>query len=214
MQKKIISKFKNKLRQNDIVLEYPEMYPETFMKIKNSYPQNEHFLWDYNVIGYHGARLFPSEYENILKNGLSETNKELFIKKVKLIRNRKYKKYLLNKLSTLETTKSDGKIYLKFGKNEFSKYDVIFLNNWGGETIYNFYDLGGRENKLQREIGEYLRARTTPYIIVCRVKISNALDFIMNAKGLKNEASGCIDVNDIEVLDIFSVTDKDIKGVK
>lgn len=200
MDKKFIDKFRGKLQTTDILLEeLPLLNKET----------------KYNVIGYHGTRLFDEEYEDLMSNGFKVTDKSLFYRKLAFIENKQYRTYLQKKLERLKYTQSAGNIYLKFGRNEFSEVDTIFLNNWGGETIYNLYDKNGLETQYEKRMGEYLRSRTKPYVIVCRVKDQLYNEEILKCKTAKKYGtSNSFPVNDIEIVDIIEVTVSDILGVK
>lgn len=187
----------NKLKDDDVFLE--------------EYTQISQLPRSFHVIGYHGTRLFDCECQELRRNGFKETTIDLFYEKIKNIKNSKYRKYLHRKLSKITYTQSDGKIYVKVGKNVFSREggNLSFLNNWGGETIYKLYDC--KNNKIETEIFNYLRKRTTPYIIVCRIP-SYRLDYVYDTY-LQNGATCICDNREVEIIDIVPVNSDLIDGV-
>ena len=122
-----------------------------------------------------------------------------FSQKLKHIENKRYRTYIEKKLKDLRYTQSDNKIYLKFEKNDFCDDSLAFLNNWGGETIYNLYDQNGTESIYEKNIGRYLRKRTKPYIVVCRVSY--------RCYNSTCGSSDCFDPKDVDIIDIVEVTD-------
>lgn len=186
MDKKFIDIFRNKLESNDVVLEewFRESVPDSC-----------------NIVGYHGTRLFSEELTNLKSNNFKTPNMDFFYQKLKHIENKCYRTYIEKKLKELRYTQSDNKIYLKFGKNDFCDDSLVFLNNWGGETIYNLYDQNGTEPIYEKNIGRYLRKRTKPYIVVCRVS------YQCYKHNCAYGNCGCFDTKDVDIIDIIEVTD-------
>lgn len=185
MDKEFIDKFRDKLKTNDVLLE--EWSGEN--------------LPDFcNIVGYHGTRLFAEELADLKSNKFNTPNMDFFKQKLKHIENPCYRSYLDKKIEQLRYTQSDNRIYLKFGNNDFSDDSIIFLNNWGGETIYNLYDQNGCEPTYEKNIGNYLRKRTKPYIVVCRVPYHCYKAYSVYGN------SGCFDAKDIDIIDIIEIT--------
>ncbi len=170
---------------------------------------------NYSIIGYHCTRLTKFEIENIKNHGLSFGGKELIIKKVSNLPNElnKYKLKLVDLIHQDNSTQADDQICFSYGFLDLDNdpaYDKIFLKNWGGESIYKYYDNPYSKDfspQEQQEIKEKLRKISIPCIIVlrCPLKVEYNLNFSHISKKFMRYS------DDVETLRGAMVITKDVK---
>lgn len=184
-------KIGNYLKDTDWLPNIEATYPKGLLDFKKNkhYDEDKFFsiLYQsgYSLIGYQCARLTDKEIQDIKKNGLSFGGKELLYKKVSYLPKeyRKIKNMLKKHIKGLNSTQADNLIYFSYGNLDF-KNDVAsyknFIENWGGESLYNYYDNGNiiLEPRM-KEIKDKLREISTPCIIIirCPLKIEYDLHF-------------------------------------
>lgn len=172
-------RIKNLLSEKDIIPNIMETYPQKVLLATT-----EDFFYDclyeddYNVLCYHITRLTLQEIDNIRQYGLSFGGKELLYRKVNNLPPccEWFKTELLEHIDSLYDTQADNLLCASYGYldlDEDPACDNIFHSNWGGESIYRYYDHGdGFQNEHLKEIHETLQAISYPCIIVIRMSIS------------------------------------------
>lgn len=135
-------------------------------------------LNDYYFVVYHLGRFTKDEIFNIKHNGMFLPTKELLINKIrnlKLCENDETK--LISHINNLLSLQAEQCIYLKLGNyninNDFRKCDMKkFLQHWGGETIYNAFEI----NSEFKYLDKYLIEMSTPQIILSKIQLRNIPD--------------------------------------
>lgn len=171
-------RIRNLLIEKDIIPNIIETYPNNALLA----PTEESFYGclygnNCNILCYHISRLTHEEIINIKKFGLVFGSKDLLYNKVKNLPSccDWFKAELIEHIKKLRETQADNAICASYGYLDLEKdpgCDNIFHINWGGETIYNYYDKGNRfrDERLQK-IHETLQQISYPCIIILRVDI-------------------------------------------
>lgn len=140
---------------------------------------------NYNIVVFHCSRLTLYEIENIKTNGLKFGSKKLFYDKITNLPSnvrKETKENLINHIRNLKEIQAESSICVSFGKLDFNKdkgYDKIFTLNWGGETIYNYYDKGDNfDDEYLKSVKEELDLVSIPCIICVRLKNKDIFDKI------------------------------------
>lgn len=172
-------KIKSLITTNDIVPNMLETYPPKALLAQT---KNEFYncLVDNkcNILCYHITRLTSQEKKNVRERGLSFGGKKLLINKVENLPHccDWFKMELLYHIQKLYKTKADNLICASYGYLDLDNdpaCDNIFHSNWGGESIYDYYDNGDSfKNKHLRKIHETLLKISFPCILVLRVDIA------------------------------------------
>ena len=214
---------------NDIIPNDINTYPKHVIKIIN---ESENFQKDllefflfknYNLICWHATRLTKLEMMDIKMNSIDTDDEQgFFERKINNLPaeiSDDIKLSLLQHIRSIEHTQSEGKVYASYGifdlKNDLRE-DKIFLKNWGGETIYNFYDKGFKNDSRSNHIGRELSKISFPCIVCLRISFSNLIentcyffdDFCYKLKNYNiKEISGslCYDKKGFEVVDILNL---------
>lgn len=135
---------------------------------------------DYKFICFHLARLFPYEVDDILNNGLIKPTKKKLKDKIKQSPiSVDEKEKLLNYIDDLKQLQADNSTYYQVSNrliNESIDSSKVFLNCWGGETIYNYFEY--HLNSADMELKEKIINLSKPKIIIV------ALDFRILNKGM------------------------------
>ena len=197
-------KIKSHIVYKDLIPNIKETYPQIAldMKINNTFDEEMLHTYLYQnkfcLVGYHCTRLTDFEINEIKAVGFSLGGKELLCKKVKKLPKEcdDIKNELLDYIGNLSYTQADSSIYFSFGKLNFDVdkgYDKIFTQNWGGETIYNYYDRHYKdktEKEHMKYVKEKLQAVSKPCIILlrCPFGIGDVREYTYFYDGLKNEA--------------------------
>jgi hypothetical protein len=222
--------FKYKLRSclnsKDWVPCIKDTYPEILLEMKNNNHYDEELFYKRlyqsgcSLIGYQCARLTEKEINDILKLGLSFGGKKLLYSKISsLPENYSYIKATLKKhVDDLFSTQADDLIYFSYGFLDLDNDTTScssFLNNWGGESIYNYYDNG---NIILDDVLENMKVKLSeishPCIIIvrCPLKIEYDLQFkyfydIFMSQEIKTISSSmCINKYKPEVIDIVDLS--------
>ncbi len=178
---KITMKFriKNLLNDKDIVPNIIDTYPAKALLAQTEDEFYDYlFENEYNVLCYHITRITLQEKNNIKNCGLSFGSKELLLSKVKNLPLccDWFKAELINHIENLYETQADNLICASYGYLDLVKdsaCDNIFHTNWGGESIYNYFDHGNNfDDEHLRKIHETLQKISYPCLIVLRVSIS------------------------------------------
>ncbi len=208
------------LTSNDIVINDITTYPKELLKdifcggtgatLKKFFGSET----SYSVIGVHFTRLFDKEICDIRKHGLRSDDFEDYSRKIQQLPKEfdDYKSKLISYVNNPCNRQSDGKIYFDIGKIEINGDNAVFLENWGGETLYNYYCPFNQNNELRR-LGDMLRHNSTPCIVIIRINaqkffseyINNDIlvDCIRNEKLLFYRDEFCINKDDVQVVDVM-----------
>ena len=177
------------INSNDIIPNDINTYPKKMIKILKSINfENDLYEFlainDYNIICWHATRLSQKEIHDIKINGLDTDDKpDFFENKIANLPKQisdEIKTKLLTHIKGLEETQSEGRVYASYGLFDLendSRTDKIFLENWGGETIYNYYDKGDitSDRDLNR-IKQELRRISFPCIICLRANFKKLFE--------------------------------------
>lgn len=169
-------KIKKLLKDNDIIPNIATTYPTNALTAKSEKDFYTH-LQENNcsVLCYHISRLTKYEIHDIQNNGLSLGTKQLFRNKIKNLPSccNWLKDELLRHIENLPYTQAENEICVSYGfldLDEDFACDNIFHTNWGGETIYAYYN---HPDKFQNEhfikIQNTLQKVSYPCILVVRV---------------------------------------------
>lgn len=172
-------RIKNLLNNNDIVPNMLETYPLKTLLVKTESEFYDCLLEkDCKILCYHITRLTLKEINEIKKYGLSLGGRELLFRKVNNLPPccDWFKAELISHISALYETQADNLLCASYGYLDLDQdpaCDNIFHSNWGGESIYNYYDHGdGFQNEHLKKIHETLQAISCPCIIVIRMSVS------------------------------------------
>ena len=157
-------KIRNLIKSNDIVPNIVETYPkkallaQTDDEFYDSLFENE-----CSILCYHITRLTAQEVIDIKTNGLSFGGKELLFKKVENLPHccDWFKAELISHINGLYETQADNLLCASYGYldlDQDSACDNIFHSNWGGESIYNYYDHGdGFQNEHLKKFTKHCK---------------------------------------------------------
>lgn len=130
-----------------------------------------------NIICYHITRLTQGEITDIKEKGLSLGGKNLLYQKVNNLPSccDWVKDELIKHINTLRETQATGALCAVYGyldlKNDTTVLN-IFSQNWGGESIYNYYDEGDNfQNQHFKAIHETLQRVSIPCLLILRIDI-------------------------------------------
>lgn len=134
-------------------------------------------LNDYYFALYHLGRFTQNEISNIKQNGLFLPTKDLLINKItdlKLDKSEEMK--LISHINNLTSLQAEQCIYLKLGNyninNDFRRCDMKkFLQHWGGETIYNAFEIKPELEHLDK----YLINISSPQIVLSKIQLRHIL---------------------------------------
>lgn len=218
-------KIRNYLKNNDWLPNVEETYPIGLLDFKTNknYDENKFFSHLYQsgycLIGYQCARLMDKEIQDIKENGLSFGGKQLLYKKIEYLPREysKIKKLLKKHIKNLNSTQADNLIYFSYGNLDFNN-DIAcytsFVENWGGESIYNYYDHGEVVPEPDmKELKNKLSEISTPCIILIRCPLKKEYnlqfkyfyDVFMNKKIDTIFQSMCVNNFKPEVIDIIDL---------
>lgn len=220
------------LTNKDIIINNKRTWPKEVFEIlkKSNCDMIEsdlaHYLSanNYSLIGIHCTRLTDFEIVDIKSNGLEIASKELFIKKINNLPNtisKAIKSELTSHINSLSEIQAKDQICCSCGFLDLKKddkLDKIFTKNWGGETIYNYYDRNGGETDHQRKIGNLINRISYPCLIIIKAKIYSNTSLYneyssLIRQGLKNcfkrlSTSFYIKNKEVEVLDIININSR------
>ena len=174
-------KIKEHIKERDLVVNIEDTYPKRLFDMKKSKLYEENMFYTYlqtnkiPLIAYHCTRLTDFEINEIQTNGLKFGGKDLLYKKIENLPEscNDIKDDLLRRVKGLNYTQADQSIYVSFGNldldNKIASYET-FTENWGGESIYNFYD--NPHSRYDQSHLQYIKNKlqdvSTPCIIVLR----------------------------------------------
>jgi len=211
------------LKSNDIIPNIASTYPIDALNV-NSEKEFVECIKNHNCnfLCYHITRLTEYEINDIRNNGLSWGSKTLCLNKIANLPSccDWFKDELIKHITNLRDTQADDMICLSYGYldlDEDPAYDNIFHTNWGGETIYNYYDKGdGFQNEHSRKIHNTLQKISFPCLIIVRVTAHSFFSLpkllfekIQNEN--KEQISGSIEIsNELpEIVDIIDLNKYD-----
>ena len=208
------------LTSNDIVINDITTYPKELLKdifcggtgttLKRFFGRQT----TYSIIGDHFTRLFDSEISDIKKHGLHSDGVEDYIKKIQQLPKEfdGYKSKLISYVNNPRNKRSGGRIYFDIGNIEINEDNDVFLENWGGETLYSYYCPFNEDDEL-RQLGNMLRHNSTPCIVIIRINaqkffseyINNDIlvDCIRNEELFFYRDEFCINKDDVQVVDVM-----------
>ncbi len=168
----------NVLCDKDIVPNIIETYPKEAL---NSYTAEASYeileKKNYNIICYHITRLTQSEITDIKDKGLRLGEKSLLYQKVENLPSccDWFKSELIKHIDGLREPQANGALCATYGCLDL-KTDPTLLNifsqNWGGESIYNYYDEGDNfQNQHLKAIYETLQHISIPCLLILRINI-------------------------------------------
>ena len=221
------------ISNNDIIPNDISTYPTEMVSILNNQTNFENGLYeffmtnDYNIICWHATRLTEIEIADINKNGINTDDEpNFFERKINNLPSQitfDIKQELLDYVKNIKETQSEGKVYASYGVLDLEndlRGDKFFLDNWGGETIYNYYDKGFITNNNSRlsYIKQELKKVSFPCVVCSRINLGRLLetncyffnDFCYQLKNFDiSEIGGnlCTDKNNYKVIDVLKVKD-------
>jgi hypothetical protein len=161
--------------ETDIVSNHISTYPIELQKAKSKNEFQELLCKiKPNFLCYHLTRLTKREVKHIQKYGLEIGLKDHLYKKVLNLpqKCKFFKKEMLRHVEDLGSNEINDKLYTYHGCLDLNSQNTStpFLQNWGGEAIYNFYDHGDGycDNYLKR-IYTTLKSVSRPYLVILRV---------------------------------------------
>ena len=174
-------KIQEHIKELDLVVNIKDTYPKLLLDMKKNKVDHEREFYTYlqtnnvHLIAYHCARLTDFEINEIKNNGLIFGGKDLLYKKIENLPEscNDIKADLLRHVSCLSSTQADQSICVSFGNldldDPIASYKT-FIENWGGESIYNFYDnpQSCHDQSHLRYIKNKLHDISTPCIIILR----------------------------------------------
>ena len=181
-----LSKFpKNLFCDEDIIINNIRAYPYELVDFLVSKEYNEddlqNYFFDhtkYNVLGVHFTRLTNDEIQDIIRNGLRSDSSFDYERKIQNLSKEfdQYKSSLIQ--FAAKNRRSENNIYFDVGKIELKHDNTVFLKNWGGETIYCYYDdqFHNKPSNLVN-LGNRVRRCSTPCIVIVR---ANAYEFFVH----------------------------------
>ena len=173
-------KIREHIKEFDLVVNIKDTYPNSLLDMKKhkAYDENEFYTYlqtnNVHLIAYHCTRLTDFEINEIQTNGLNFGGKELLYKKIENLPEscNDIRADLLRHVRCLSSTQADQSICVSFGNldldDQIASYKT-FIENWGGESIYNFYD---NPNSSHTQHLQYIKNKlhdiSTPCIIILR----------------------------------------------
>lgn len=214
------------LTDNDIVINELSTYPKNLIQqmlysgfcaddFKNYFYENT----NYNVIGVHFTRLFNCEIDEIKENGLHSDGSADYALKIQRLPKEfdEEKSKLLD--FVVSNKRSHGKIYFDIGKIKLWQGNTIFLKNWGGETLYCYYD-SLVFSKKDLMLASKFRQRTIPCIVIVKVNAyqffahfwenESLINYIQNGQLKEFWHEFSIEQNEVSVIDVIPV--RNLKG--
>lgn len=217
------------ISDNDIIPNDIHTYPPEIIKMLNNYKGFRNDLCEFlvsnkcNIVCWHSTRLTKLEIADIQKNGIStDDHKGFFESKIKNLPpviTSDVKQKLLKYIRSINSSQTEGKVYASYGIFDLKKdlrNDKIFLKNWGGETIYNYYEKGFTNDLELNYIKQELNKISFPCIVCLRINFSNLIknntyffdDFCNQLENFNiSEISGnlCYNRNGFEVVDLLKL---------
>lgn len=212
-------KIRESLKSNDIIPNIVSTYPIEALNVNS---ENKFFAClkehNCNFLCYHITRLTEYEINDIRNNSLSWGSKTLLRNKIANLPSccDWFKDELIKHITNLRETQAENMICLSYGYLDLEEdpaYDNIFHTNWGGETIYNYYDKGNCfQDEHSRKIYKTLQKISFPCLIIVRVTAHSFLSmpqFLFEKIQNKNieQISGSIEICDElpEIVDIINL---------
>jgi hypothetical protein len=220
----------NLLTENEIIINDLSTYPKEITdKIETKVLceddlQNFFYKSKYNVVGVHLTRLFNYEIDDIKINGLNSDSDISYRKKILNMPSEfdKYKNELIKFVCNQNNKRSNGYIYFDVGKIQIDICNEIFLKNWGGETLYCYYDHLRGMSKYEKQLAAELRKKTIPCAIIIKANAYTFFtSFLKNEDLLENMLSGniqdyrnecCVEQSYVKVIDVVPV--KNLKVIR
>ena len=214
-------KIKSLLTSKDIIPNLSSTYPEVALLATNEDAFYSSMINnDYNIICYHITRLTCQEIDSIKKYGMTLGGKELLIQKIIGLPSccDWFRRELIEYINGLAETQSDNAICASYGLLDLDNdpaCDNIFKQNWGGESIYNYYDKGnGFQDNYMRTIHETLQKISYPCLVLLRIDIDTFINSQFGClyekfKAKKTETiSGSLYIQNVlpEVVDIIDLS--------
>ena len=210
--------------ETDIISNHISTYPIEIQKAKS---ENE--FWEIlykikpNFLCYHLTRLTKREVKHIKKYGVKIGLKNNLYKKVLNLPKKCnfFKKDLLRYVEELGSNQINDKLYTYHGFLDLNSQctSTPFIQNWGGEAIYNFYDnFDSYENKYFKKIRKVLRKISRPYLIILRVdeeSFEQHCDTEMIYEAYRENAiskiQGNLIVDSVKVVKLIDLTKNSVK---
>lgn len=174
---------------------------EIYMDIKKETNERE-------AIVYHFTRLTIDEYNSILKKGLKILSKQNQLKRIeKLGIDQDVKKKAIEVIQKQDFSSREGRIHFIYSLDSMDIGCKPFLENWGGESIYNIVEHNTAINNKILKTGN-------PYIIKFKVKckyFNTGMPFSnmqKKLKGVKMEGENSVN-RDIDVKHILEISRAD-----
>ena len=210
---------KNKMTAQDILINELDTYPQTLIKqmARKDFCADDFLNYFYkhnifNIIGVHYTRLFDYEIEDILANGLHSDESADYALKIQRMPKEfdNYKPALLK--YTEHNKRSDGNVYFDIGRIELSLNNSSLLRNWGGETLYCYYDSLNCANNAAT-LADRLRHLTHPCLVLLKINAyhffsrymdydAGLIDYIHNGQIQEYADEFRIEPSEVEVIDV------------
>ena len=175
-----LSKFPMEFFSKNDIRTYPkELIEEISIKDfdEDDFP-NYFYENSYNVVGVHFTRLMEWEIRDIEQRGLHSDNFADYSKKIDQLPTEFDEFKFQLKQFVKSNKRSHNMIYFDIGRVNLYHGNTVFLRNWGGESLYCFYDNQFRDKTAEKvALGQSLRKISIPCIVIVRV---NAYDFFIN----------------------------------
>lgn len=216
----------NLFRSGDIIINDLRTYPHGLVDILTSQEYSDKALKNYfntnpnySILGVHFTRLMNDEIKDIVKNGFHGDSSSDYKRKIQNIPKEfeRYKPSLRKFVA--QNRRSEGKVYFNVGRIELYSGNTVFLKNWGGETLYCYYDNQCNTNSLDHlvSLGNGLRRCSIPCIVIVRVNADIFFMEFFDRKGLiecmkRNQLShysneSMIDRQNVNVVAVFPIKD-------
>jgi len=176
------------LTGNEIIINDKKTYPkiirtycESILKYENFTDTVDGLLQllknnNFEIVCFHLSRFTDKEIESIKVNGLENSDKELFIRKIQnmdCLTNME-KNRLLKHVEGLKYTQVDGGLCCKIGTSKINDRQLFqndlncFIADWGGETIYNYYET--HKNQSVQQMRTKINENSKPQICILKIK--------------------------------------------
>ena len=141
-----------------------EMFKKFNEERRNIYNNIKDEIGEREAIVYHFTRLTIDDYNSIATNGLKVLRKQEQLDRIeKLEIDKNIKKKMIKVVSKEDFSSREGRIHFIYSLYSIDSGCKPFLENWGGESIYNIIE-------HDMEIDNKILKIGNPYIIKFKVK--------------------------------------------
>lgn len=212
----------NKITTNDIIINEKNTYPKSLIRQMACEDFQEYDLVEFfrnqvhfNIIGVHFTRLFDYEIKDVKNYGLHSDDTVDYERKINRMPKefQCYKHDLIKYISNQRNKRSNGRIYFDIGRIEITIDNSVFLENWGGETLYSYYTNPENNRQDLENLKGKLKKNTCPCMVIIRMCANQFFDEYPDNKSIVNycksnnimnyEGEHCSDGKFIKVVDVI-----------